>query len=597
MVKITAANVDEAPGVTGGMAELSVNEVISTKKDDDATKYVGLGYELTPNADPAAIRMIAHNPNLYHRTEEDVLDRASWPAPIAGDDGALFEYSTPGNGIGRRIHFINPPNFEDPQDANRDNVYEVTIRVVDSDDLVGEKSVRVTVMNVEEDGKLTLSPEQPDDGMPVIATITDPDSPAEYGGVTVTNWEWATSDSSTVTEFPEANIVAGASMSGYTGSVGDFLWARVSYRDGKSVMDDPVTALDERNDDPGTPATTEQHRLQDRTDDGSPDTGDNLFHNSDETREAGTTRAVQPDPDPPGDGMMPETGVVMIDRMVYENVPSTGYVGMPIDNLMVRNAAGAELANRHMIGGPDGDTFVFAEDNDADGSTYYDEVLTPTDDITDKAGQLALVPVTHLDYESAKNTYTIEITDPNADIEVSVFRITITVMDVNERPTPPSELKGLPPALNTDPMFAATSTSLSVDENAATGTVVGMVTATDADRGDQETLMYSLDDGADAGSFAIDSATGEITTTAMLDYEMQDSYMVMVTATDDDEATAMIYVTIMVNDLGLDNAYDMDKDGTISRDEVIMAIDDFLFGDGSTTRDDVIAVINLFLFS
>ena len=36
-------------------------------------------------------------------------------------------------------------------------------------------------------------------------------------------------------------------------------------------------------------------------------------------------------------------------------------------------------------------------------------------------------------------------------------------MDVNEAPTAPSELKGLPPVLNTAPMFAATSTSLSVD--------------------------------------------------------------------------------------------------------------------------------------
>ena len=124
--------------------------------------------------------------------------------------------------------------------------------------------------------------------------------------------------------------------------------------------------------------------------------------------------------------------------------------------------------------------------------------------------------------------------------------------------------------------------------------VVGTVTATDADRGDQETLMYSLDDGADAGSFAIDSATGEITTTAMLDYEMQDSYMVTVTATDDDEATAMIYVTIMVNDLGLDNAYDMNENGAIDRSEVIEAIRDFLFN-RTIDREQVIEVIRLYL--
>ena len=81
----------------------------------------------------------------------------------------------------------------------------------------------------------------------------------------------------------------------------------------------------------------------------------------------------------------------------------------------------------------------------------------------DKSGQLALRPVTHLDAEG-KDTYTvIEISDPDATVAVSTYRVTITVMDVNDPPTAPSELKGLPPVLNTDPMFAATSTSLSVD--------------------------------------------------------------------------------------------------------------------------------------
>ena len=53
----------------------------------------------------------------------------------------------------------------------------------------------------------------------------------------------------------------------------------------------------------------------------------------------------------------------------------------------------------------------------------------------------------------------------------------------------------------------------------------------------------------------------------------------------------------MVTNVGLDNAYDGDDSGDISRDEVINAIDDYLFGDGSVTRDDVIAVIDLYLFS
>ena len=581
VVKITAKNVDEAPGVTDGMAELSVNEVNSTAKDDDVTKYVGLGYVLAGPDGNQTMELADGNPNLYHRTEEDILDRAFWPEPLAGPDGQLFEYSTPDNGIGRRIHFINPPNYEDPQDANRDNVYEVTIRVVDGDGLVGEKSVRVTVMNVDEKGKLTLSPEQPDDGMPVIATITDPDSPVEYGGVVVTNWEWAASET-TVASFIEAMLDPTASMSEYTGSVGEFLWARVSYRDGASDVDDPVTALDDRNyDEAGTLI---------------PDAGD-----TDEMESAGTANAVQPDPDPPTGGTMPDTGVQEMEISVYENVPSTGYVGMPIEGLVVKNAADRVLADRDTIGGPDADTFVFAEDNDHSGDdsdySYYFHEVDDADEDGDKAGQLALAPVTHLDAEGSKTTYVIEISDPEADIEVSVFRITITVMDVNEAPSAPSELRGLPPALNVAPEFAAATDTREVAENTAAGENIGAaITATDAD---DDTLTYTLG-GADAASFAIDSATGQIMTMAALDFETQASYTVEVTADDGNGGTATVTVTITVTDVDEDTPlvrYDTDNSGDISRDEVIEAINDYLIPDPNnpTTRDVVIAVINLYL--
>ena len=592
LVEITATDVEEAPRVTGGSNEITIMESSSTKKDSDETKYVGLGYELS-DAEPPVMQLAPNNPNLYHRVEEDLVDRATWPDdPVPGPDGHLFEYSVPGDGIGRRLHFKEAPDYETPLDANGDNVYEVAVTVIDGDGVtgnMGQKNVRITVENVNEDPKLTLSPAQPDDGMPVMATLEDPDVV-----VSITDWMWATTTDSTRTAFPTVaddegstaiSIIAGASMPEFTGSVGDFVWAMVDYRDGASVMDDPVTALDERDDDPGTDPTPVETN-----------------HESDEMAFAGTKNAVQPDLDPPGDGMTPATGVEEITRMVYENVPSTGYVGNPIGGLVIKTKSGTTIADRDMIGGPDADTFVFAEnfDHSTDGTdvtgfyAYYNVAAGQDDVAGDKAGQLALAPVTHLDYESSKNTYTIEIMDPDADIEVSVFRITINVMDVNEAPTAPSELKGLPPVLNTAPEFAATSTSRSVAENTAAGMDIGdPVVAMDADRGD--TLTYTLG-GADMASFAIDSATGQLMTSADLDYETQMEYMVTVTATDSDGETDMIYVTIMVTNEGLDNKYDMDDSGDISRDEVIMAIDDFLFGDGSVTRDDVIAVIDLFLF-
>ena len=589
VVTITATDVNEAPMVMG-MAELSVNEVDSSRKD----YYVGLGSVASTTADstlvPGVVVENATTTNLYHRSEQDIVDRAIWPEPIGGVDGALFEYSTPDTGIGRRLHFKSPPDYENPMDEDGDNVYKVTITVTDEDGAMGEKPVRVTVMNVDEMGELTLSPDQPDDGMPVKAELTDPD-----GVVVITDWKWHATSSR---DRDDAMMVAGASMSEYTGKVGDFLWAEVMYRDGASMENDYVTVLDERNNDPDTsPTTTENKKFATDTDGNgmiseAEITADTDEHNSDNMLDKGTVNAVQTDPDPPTDPDAPATGVEMFERMVYENVPSTGYVGDPFD--------AEKLGDRNVIGGPDGANFVFAEDNDQVGSTYYDSVLATTTDAKDKVGQLALKPVTHLDYEK-KDTYIVEISDPDAERELSVYRVTILVMDVNEHPTAPEELKGPPPLLNTEPMFldangeVSTTTTRMVAENSATGTAVGMpVEATDTDRGD--TVAYTLG-GTDAASFTIGSDTGQIMTSADLDYETKMTYMVTVTATDDEGETAMIDVTINVTNVGLDNAYDMDDSGAIERAEVIEAINDFLFGDGSVTRDDVIVVINLYLFS
>ena len=90
----------------------------------------------------------------------------------------------------------------------------------------------------------------------------------------------------------------------------------------------------------------------------------------------------------------------------------------------------------------------------------------------------------------------------------------------------------------------ATSTYRMVAENTAAGTDIGdPVAAMDADRGDS--LTYELG-GTDAASFAIDAGTGQISTSAALDYETKMEHMVTVTATDGEGETAMVYVTIMV---------------------------------------------------
>ena len=101
-------------------------------------------------------------------------------------------------------------------------------------------------------------------------------------------------------------------------------------------------------------------------------------------------------------------------------------------------------------------------------------------------------------------------------------------------------------ASNNAPEFTdGVSTTLSVAENTVAGVNLGAaIAATDADN---EVLTYTLG-GTDAAAFAIDSTTGQLQTSAALDYETKSSYSVVVTVSDG-SLTDTINVTINVTDL------------------------------------------------
>ena len=119
--------------------------------------------------------------------------------------------------------------------------------------------------------------------------------------------------------------------------------------------------------------------------------------------------------------------------------------------------------------------------------------------------------------------------------------------------------------------------------------------------------------GADAADFSI-SSTGALKFAATPDYEVpadaggDNVYMVTVTATDSEGASDSIDVTVTVTDVAdtqeptqpttLLDRYDADDSGDIDQDEVIEAINDYLFGTGTDaiTKDQAIEVINLYLF-
>ena len=99
---------------------------------------------------------------------------------LTGDDRLLLNLK--GEGGYRNLHFNNPPDFENPVDANGDNFYNVTINALpnprnsewSTDPFT--KSVSVEVQNMPEIGKVSFSTSSPAAGESITATLSDPDN-------------------------------------------------------------------------------------------------------------------------------------------------------------------------------------------------------------------------------------------------------------------------------------------------------------------------------------------------------------------------------------------------------------------------------------
>ena len=146
--------------------------------------------------------------------------------------------------------------------------------------------------------------------------------------------------------------------------------------------------------------------------------------------------------------------------------------------------------------------------------------------IVDTSGQLRTNAA--LDYET-QNSYSVLVTVSDSKGGTDEITVTITVEDVDE---------------NSAPVFTeGTSTTRVILESAESGTNIGdPVLATDAD---DDMLEYTLD-GTDAGSFSIDTSSGQLSTNTTLDYDTQSSYSVTVSVSDGNDGTDEIMVTIEV---------------------------------------------------
>ena len=325
--------------------------------------------------------------------------------------------------------------------------YTVTVTASDGT-LTATVDVTVTVTNIDEAGTVTLSTNQPPARAEITAALTDPDE-----GVTGAVWQWErSSDGNT----DWADI--GTSSPSYTpvdGDVGYHLRATASYTDGQG---------------PG------------------------------KTAQAASTQAVQA-----GANRPPEFDSATATREVPENTEAGGNIGDPV----TANDPDTGDTPAYTLEGADLDSF----------------------DIDSASGQIQTKSGVTYDHES-KSSYSVTVKADDNNGGTATIDVTITVADVDEPPE-----------------FDSATATREVPENTEAGVAIGApVTANDPDTGNTQT--YALE-GADADSFDIDSASGQIQTKSGVtyDHESKSSYSVTVKADDNNGGTAAIDVTITVTDV------------------------------------------------
>ncbi|MFZ9520009.1 MAG: cadherin domain-containing protein [Silvanigrellaceae bacterium] len=171
------------------------------------------------------------------------------------------------------------------------------------------------------------------------------------------------------------------------------------------------------------------------------------------------------------------------------------------DNISISNTS----VNENNIPGSLVATFTTS---DVDASNTFTYALSGADAASFNLSGANLLAAQSFNFE-AKSSYTFAVTSTDQDGLSHTKNFTINVNDINEAPT--------------DIALSATS----LQENQATGTVVGILTSTDQDT--LNTFTYSVG-GTDSGSFAISG--NSLVTTASFNYETKTSYSISITTQD-----------------------------------------------------------------
>ena len=229
-VTITVTNVDEPPVLTlpalainrVGVGDGEVDEEVEENRIAEFTHAEPVG------ENPTLLRLdfMADDPEKDDNPTVAGTNNVILTWTLAGTDAEDFEIEddpiTDGTDDPGRLRFKETPDYENPTDSGRNNVYEVTVQVSDEAGNMASQRVRITVENVDEDGVITLSHPQPEVGRRLTATLTDPDtarSPSYkwYRGVSADSLP---GDDAICTETLNTNcLISSARSSSYTPSI------------------------------------------------------------------------------------------------------------------------------------------------------------------------------------------------------------------------------------------------------------------------------------------------------------------------------------------------------------------------------------------
>lgn len=178
-----------------------------------------------------------------------------------------------------------------------------------------------------------------------------------------------------------------------------------------------------------------------------------------------------------------------------------------------------------------GDTITYSITGGTGASMF---AINPT------TGVLTVINAAALDYETIPS-YTLNILATDSGVPTLTASTTVTVNVLNAPE-------------NNAPVITSTNTA-SVNENVAVGTLVKTVTATDPDA---NAITYSITSGNSEGMFAINAATGAITTLRTPNFENTSTYTLTVRATDNGfgSLSATQTLTISINNLNESPEYD-----------------------------------------